>query len=70
MPDLSEYMTVDEFAALPSEANFAVWRAHAEKRVAAVPASAATPNGMRRYHRAQVKAVLSTQSCPEETRTT
>lgn len=51
--DDSEYMTVAEFAALPSDAHHAVWRAHHEKRLDSVP-----EGGVRRYHRAQVLALL------------
>lgn len=53
MPDDREYMTVAEFAALPAEAQHAVWKAHAERRVDAVP-----EGQVLRYHRAQVLALL------------
>ena len=48
-------MTPREFAGLPSDAQQAVWRAHSEGRVDAVPVSAGSPDGMLRYHRAQVR---------------
>lgn len=53
MPDDSEYMTVAEFAALPSDAHHAVWAAHAERRVDAVAALQVL-----RYRRDQVLALL------------
>ena len=53
MPDDSEYMTVEQFAALPSGAQIAVWQAHAAGRVEAVP-----EGGIYRYRRAQVLALL------------
>lgn len=57
--DLSEYMTPREFAALSSDAHHAVWRAHAEHRVDAVPALASAPSHVRLYHRGQVRALLT-----------
>jgi hypothetical protein len=51
MPD--DYMTPEEFAALPSDAHHAVWRAHAAGRLDSVPEC-----NVRRYHRAQVLALL------------
>jgi hypothetical protein len=48
-----EYMTVAEFAALPSAAHHAVWQAHAGKRVDVIPVAR-----VYRYHRAQVLALL------------
>lgn len=53
MADDREYLTVDEFAALPSAAHHAVWRAQAERRVDVVPV-----HDVLRYHRAQVLAIL------------
>jgi hypothetical protein len=53
VPDDSDYMTVAEFAALPSDAQIAVWQAHAEKRLDAIPEC-----NVKRYHRAQVLALL------------
>lgn len=53
MADDREYMTVAEFAALPSGAQHAVWQAHADKRVGVIPVG-----GVYRYHRAQVLALL------------
>ena len=51
-----EYMTPREFAALPSAAHHAVWKAAAAGKVDSIPA---TPRGvMRVYRRADVEAVL------------
>lgn len=50
-----EYLTVEEFAALPSDAQNAVWSADID----VIPAVPAIPNGIRRYHRAQVQALLA-----------
>jgi hypothetical protein len=55
MPDDLEYMTAEEFADLPSDAHHTVWAAHAK---GLVDASAANGGVMRRYHRAQVIALL------------
>jgi hypothetical protein len=56
MTDLSEYMTPEEFVSLGPAAQRAVWRAHAEDRVGAVPWS---PRGTTLvYNRAQVLALL------------
>lgn len=52
--DDPEWLTVAEFAELDSDAQHAVWKAHAEKRVAAV-----SLNGLRRYRRRDVEAVLA-----------
>lgn len=46
-------MTVAEFAALPSDAQIAVWQAHAEKRIDAVPVGQVL-----QYRRDQVLALL------------
>ena len=54
----ADFMTVAEFASLPAGARHAVWQACAERRVDFIPASAATPKGMRRYHRGQVRELL------------
>ena len=51
MPD--EYMSSAEFAALSSREQLAVWGAVERGLVAWVPAG-----NMRRYHRAQVEALL------------
>jgi len=56
MSDLSEYMTPAEFAALPSVAHHAVWRAHAERRFDT--ARPANPGDPRIYNRAQVLELL------------
>lgn len=53
MPDAREYMTVEEFAALPSEAHHAVWQAQADRRIDVFPV-----NNVYRYRRAQVTALL------------
>jgi hypothetical protein len=53
MPDESEFMTVAQFAELPSDAQIAVWQAHAAGRVEAVP-----EGGIYRYRRDQVLALL------------
>ena len=58
MADDREYLTAAEFAALPSDAHHIVWQAHADGKVSAVPAITGAGNGMRRYRRAQVRAVL------------
>ena len=54
MTDDSEYMTIDEFAELPSHAHHAVWKAYAERRVDVIPVSPRTTSTIFRYHRAQV----------------
>lgn len=46
-------MAPDEFAALDSDAHHAVWRAHSEGRVDAVPRQ-----NVKQYHRAQVLELL------------
>ena len=56
MADDSEYMTVGEFAQLPADAHHAVWKAAHEGRLDWIPNDA--PNGTRRYHREQVRALL------------
>jgi hypothetical protein len=48
-----EYMTVEEFAALTSDEQHAIWKAHAERRIDAIPEC-----NVKRYHRAQARAVL------------
>lgn len=56
MPDTREYMNAQEFASLPADAHHAVWAAHRDGRVDAVPAS---PRGcILLYHRDQVRALL------------
>jgi len=55
--DDSEYMTVAEFAALPSSAHHAVWAAG--DRIATIRAGT---GGIRRYHRAQVLALLNPEA--------
>lgn len=55
--ELGEYMTPDEFAELPSDVHHAVWRAHAERRIGAIPSSAAPSGCTLLYHRAQVLAL-------------
>lgn len=64
-PDDAGYMTVKEFAALPAAAHHAVWKAAGEGRVAVIPAGGSSVT--RRYHRAQVLALLGggVVSCPE-----
>lgn len=49
-----EYMTVTEFAALPSDVHHAVWKAYAERRIDAVPAHPSTTGTIYRYRRDQV----------------
>jgi hypothetical protein len=56
--DLGEYMTLAEFAALDSDAHHAVWRAHAEGRVDAVPSSKPATACARLYNRAEVLELL------------
>ena len=56
MPDLSAYMTPDEFAALPSDAHHAVWAAHRAGRVDGVLWSPGSMTWV--YNRAQVRALL------------
>ena len=58
MADDREYMTPREFSALTSDAQHAVWDAHAKRRVEAIRTSAGSANGMLRYHRGQVLALL------------
>jgi len=54
-PD-GEYMTPAQFAELPAAVHHAVWQAHADGRVSAVPS---TPRGlMLRYRRDQVEALM------------
>lgn len=48
-----EYMTIEEFAALPSDVQHAVWGAFVDS----IPAVAKVPNGVRRYHRKQVQDI-------------
>jgi non-ribosomal peptide synthetase component F len=52
-----EYMTLAEFAALPSAVHHAVWRAWAEHRIDAVPVTPSTTSTTYRYDRAQVQAI-------------
>lgn len=58
MPDLSEYMTVSEFADLPGSQQIAVWQAHARNLVDAVPVQPSRTGGTFRYHRAQALAAI------------
>jgi hypothetical protein len=56
VPDTREYMNAQEFANLSSDAHHAVWAAHREGRIDAVPAS---PKGVvLLYRRDQVRALL------------
>jgi hypothetical protein len=55
MPDLSKYMTPEEFAALGPAAHHAVWRADAQGRIDAASRSKGDPKV---YNRAQVRALL------------
>lgn len=52
------YLTIDEFAALSTDAQIAVWQAHARGAVESVPAtgSRSCPH---RYRRDQVRKVLA-----------
>lgn len=60
-----EYMTPREFAALPSAAHHAVWKAAAAGLVDSIPAS---PHGvMRLYRRADVEALLAAGGSTEGT---
>ncbi len=59
MADLSEYMTRAEFAALPSAAHHAVWRALTEKRIDAAYWQPSKHGSIRVYNRAQVLALLA-----------
>jgi len=55
-PGDNGYMTAVEFAELPAAVHHAVWQAHADGRVSAVPS---TPRGlMLRYRRDQVEALM------------
>jgi hypothetical protein len=53
MADDREYMSIAEFAALPSGTHHAVWQAHMERRIDVIPV-----NNVFRYRRAQVMALL------------
>lgn len=53
--DDSDYMTVEEFAALTSDAHHAVWAAGGTVDTIQVGGN----GGIRRYHRAQVRALLA-----------
>lgn len=53
-----EYMTVWEFADLPSDAQITVWQAHARNLVDTVPVQPSKRGSTLRYHRAQVLALL------------
>lgn len=57
MADPRAYMAPDEFAALPAGVHHAVWRADAEHRIDAVPASAAPRGSTMLYRRDQVQAI-------------
>lgn len=57
MPDPRQFMTPDEFAALTTEQQIAVWVAADTGRVEWVPWSPA--GSTRLYHRAQVQALLA-----------
>ena len=52
------YMTVREFAHLPSADQIAVWQAVEHGRVAWIWATGNPWSGIRRYHRAQVRELL------------
>lgn len=54
MPD-DEYLTIEEFAALPSDVQHAVWGAFVDS----IPAVPKAPNGVRRYNRKQVQDIAS-----------
>ncbi|MGH6656555.1 MAG: hypothetical protein ACRDVE_15290 [Actinocrinis sp.] len=54
--DGDPYMTVAEFAALPSDLHHAVWLAAAQGRMEFLDAG---PGSTRRYRRAQVLALLA-----------
>ena len=56
LADDSEYMTVKEFAALPSDDQHAVWAA-GERLIDTIPAGGG--DGIRRWHRAQVLELLN-----------
>lgn len=53
-----DYMSIWEFSMLPSEAHHAIWQAHRQGLLKAVPYSHAQPNGVLRYHREQVQEIL------------
>lgn len=55
-----EYMTVEEFAALSSDVHHAVWKAHAEHRIDAVPARPYVSGSVCRYNREQVLEIATT----------
>lgn len=57
MADDRAYMLPREFTALPPDVQHAVWRAHAENRLSAIPVSGTSVKGMFRYHRVQVRRI-------------
>lgn len=57
--DDSEYLTADEFAALPTDAQIAVWTAQAQGRVRSVVSGS---GGISRYSRADVAALLGQEA--------
>jgi hypothetical protein len=57
--DLAEYMTPEEFAALPSAAHHAVWAAHHAGRIDSVYWQPSKTGSIRVYNRAQVLALLA-----------
>ncbi len=58
VPDDGLYMTVEEFADLPSDVHHAVWKAHAEGQICSLAVSRAI-NTIYRYDRAQVLAIAA-----------
>ena len=57
-PDDRDYLTVAEFAALPSAAQITVWQAHAKRQVESVPVNASSVGSTHRYRRDQVSELL------------
>lgn len=65
MSDPRAYMTPAEFAALPAAVQHAAWRAGAEHKIDAVPASAAVRGSTLLYRRDQVQAIAGKLGVPE-----
>jgi hypothetical protein len=59
MADDRDYMSIWEFSQLPPEAHHAVWKAHADGLIDAIPATDGQPDGIQRYHAEQVRAILA-----------
>jgi hypothetical protein len=59
MADDRDYMSIWEFSRLTSEQHHAVWDAHANGLVDAIPATDGQPGGVLRYHAEQVRAILA-----------